>query len=344
MLAFNDTLLSQLSVHYVGNQVQEEGFTISDQSLILDDSIRELLKKYFTKFFKDQPFQQFFHDSDLPLNECYIYAKDIFSDPETLHFNSIKLAKHLFSCSDHPNIKSGEFYVVYFENVYVGDEVCDAIGLFKSENKETFIKVFPENNHFKIEGETGINVNKLDKGCMILNLDAESGFKVIAIDQTNGNNEARYWSDKFLNTQPLKDNYFHTQQYMMMCKEFAMDAFPGSSKSDKLCLAKDTERFFKEEDLFDKVSYHEKVLREPEIIEAFEDYKSSYQQERDVSILDEFDVSPAAVKKLKHVFKSVIKLDKNFHIYIHGNRDLIRNGYDEELGMKFYQVFYKEES
>ncbi len=344
MLAFNDTNLQQLSVHFVGNQVQEEGLKISEQSLRLEDSVKELLKKYFTKFFKDQPFQQFFHESDLQLNECFAYARDIFTDPDSLHFNSIKLAKHLYSKSDHPNIKSGEFYVAYFEEVYVGEEVCDAIGLFKSENKETFIKVYPENNHFIIEGETGININKLDKGCLILDQKADDGYKIITIDNTNGNNEARYWSENFLKTQPIQDNYFHTQQYMMMCKEFAMDAFPGSSKADKLSLAKDTERFFKEEDLFEKTSYHEKVLREPEIIEAFEDYKSNYQQERDVSIIDEFDVSPAAVKKLKRVFKSVIKLDKNFHIYVHGNRDLIKSGYDEEVGMKFYQVFYNEET
>jgi hypothetical protein len=131
---------------------------------------------------------------------------------------------------------------------------------------------------------------------------------------------------------------------MMMCKDFAMESFPGASKVDKLSLANDTEQFFKEEELFEKRAYHEKVLREPEIIEAFEDFKANYQEERDVSIIDEFDVSPSAVKKLKRVFKSVIKLDKNFHIYVHGNRDLIKNGYDEESRMKYYQVFYKEES
>ncbi len=344
MLAFNEAGLYQLSVHFVGNQVQEEGLVISDQSLRLDDSIKELLKKYFTKFFKDQPFHRFSHESDIHLNECYSFAKDIFDNPDSLHFNSVKLAKHLYASSDHPNIKSGEFYVAYFEDVYVGEEVCDAIGLFKSENKETFIKVYPENNHFVIEGETGININKLDKGCLILNLNAENGYKIISIDNTNGNNDARFWSNKFLKTKPLQDNYFHTQEYMMMCKEFALEAFPEASKADKLSLVNDTERFFKEEELFDKRHYHEKVLREPEIIEAFEDYKNNYKEEREVSIVDEFDVSPAAVKKFKRVFKSIIKLDKNFHIYVHGNRELIRNGFDEEMGMSYYQVFYKEES
>jgi len=344
MLYFHDTELLNIAVHFVGNKVQEEPLNVSDNELALHDSIRALLREYFTKFFKEQPYEQFFHETNLHLNECFVFAREIFEDPEKLFFNSIKLAKHLYATSDHPNIKSGELYVTYFEQVYVDDEICDAIGVFKSENRETFLRVYPENNNYRIESEKGVNINKLDKGCLILNLDEETGYKVVVIDQTNKNNDAQYWTHKFLKVRPKKDNYYHTQNYMMMCREFAMEAFPSSSKAEKLSLASETEKFFKEQDLFDKLSYQEKVLQEPEIINAFEDYKSNYQQERDVEIIDEFDVSPSAVRKLKRVFKSVIKLDKNFHIYVHGNRDLIRKGFDEESGLHYYQVFYKEES
>ena len=38
----------------------------------------------------------------------------------------------------------------------------------------------------------------------------------------------------------------------------------------------------------------------------------------------------------------VIKLDKNFHFYVHGSRELIEQGVDEE-GRKFYKIYYKEE-
>ncbi len=344
MVEFIDTELHSISIHFVGNKLQEEELSLSDKDLSLESGIRELLKNYFTKFFKELPIHRFHHESNLSFNETFVYAREIFEEPEKLHFNSVKLARHLFEKSDHPNIKNGEFYVVYFEQVYVGDEICDAIGLFKSENKDTFIRVYPENNHYQIESDQGININKLDKGCMIYNIDQENGFRVHVIDHTNKNNEAQYWSYKFLKLKPVEDNYYHTQNYLMMCRDFAMDAFPNSSKAEKLSLANDTEKFFKEQDLFDKVSYQEKVLQEPEIIQAFEDYKSEYLQNREVEIVDEFDVSPAAVKKLKRVFKSVIKLDKNFHIYVHGNRDLIKRGFDEESGMNFYQVFYKEES
>jgi hypothetical protein len=44
------------------------------------------------------------------------------------------------------------------------------------------------------------------------------------------------------------------------------------------------------------------------------------------------------------MFKSVLKLDKNFHIYVHGNRQLIERGYDDEKGMNYYKVFFNNEA
>ena len=38
-------------------------------------------------------------------------------------------------------------------------------------------------------------------------------------------------------------------------------------------------------------------------------------------------------KKSKKYFRSVIKLDKNFSLYVHGDRDNIEKGFDEEKGM-----------
>ena len=40
--------------------------------------------------------------------------------------------------------------------------------------------------------------------------------------------------------------------------------------------------------------------------------------------------------------KRVIKLDKNFDIYIHGNSELIEQGEDNKG--KYYKVYYNEES
>jgi hypothetical protein len=61
-------------------------------------------------------------------------------------------------------------------------------------------------------------------------------------------------------------------------------------------------------------------------------------------IADSFDISGAAVKKQARVYKSVLKLDKNFHIYIHGNKDLIEKGFDDGRDMNYYKVYFREEN
>ena len=58
---------------------------------------------------------------------------------------------------------------------------------------------------------------------------------------------------------------------------------------------------------------------------------------------DSFEISDNAVRKQSKVYKSVIKLDKNFHIYVHGDRELIEQGRDPD-GRKYYKIYFNEET
>jgi hypothetical protein len=70
----------------------------------------------------------------------------------------------------------------------------------------------------------------------------------------------------------------------------------------------------------------------------------NYEQEFETPLSNGFDISTQAVKKQNSNFKTVLKLDKNFHVYIHGDRKLIEEGFDNEKGMKYYTLYFKEES
>jgi len=61
-----------------------------------------------------------------------------------------------------------------------------------------------------------------------------------------------------------------------------------------------------------------------------------------VEVVDSFPISNLAVKQQAKIFKSVLKLDKNFHVYIHGDRSMIERGKDED-GKKYYKLFYERE-
>jgi hypothetical protein len=344
MIDYESTTIDALTVHHIGNPVQEEGIVTSDTTIHPDDVLAPLLLKYFTMPFKAPEYYQFYHESGLSHNPLYTSVQKIFTAPDQLHLESLNIAAHLYSVSEHPNIKAGELYVAYLSDCSVGGEVCDAVGIFKSENKETYLKVFSDNGGFGLEQQEGININRLDKGCIVFNVDASDGYKALSIDNTNKGTLAQYWNGQFLGMRKREDTYYHTQNYLHLCRDFAREALPEADRLDQLSLVSESSRYFAEKEAFDKVSFEEQVLREPELIQAFEDYRQSYQNDHQIRVVDEFDIDSTAVKKLKRVFKSVLKLDKNFHIYVHGNRDLIRKGFDAESGLNYYQVFYREES
>ena len=74
------------------------------------------------------------------------------------------------------------------------------------------------------------------------------------------------------------------------------------------------------------------------------EYKRNFELSREYPLDDEFAIHVSAVKKQAKVFKSVLKLDKSFHVYIHGRNDLIEKGYDELKVKHFYKLYFDEES
>ena len=102
-------------------------------------------------------------------------------------------------------------------------------------------------------------------------------------------------------------------------------------------------QFLKGNESFEMADFAKEVIGQPELIESFNRYKTDFQKEREIEISDSFTISESAVKKQARSIKSIIKLDKNFQIYVHGSRELIEQGVDEE-GRKFYKIYYKEES
>jgi len=349
MLAFSEASLGEIAVHKVGNKSKDENLVCSKTLLQLEDNhLRDLLKKYFLSAFKEDVFYTFAHETNIELNEVYHYVQQFFADPDTFHINTVNLAKLLYEKSEHPKVKSGEFYVVYFRDCVVDEELCDAIGLFKSENKDTYIKVFDKSGGFGLETDKGININKLDKGCLIFNTEADKGYKICMVDNTNKGlgNEAQYWKDTFLKIKPREDNFYHTANFLNLCKNFCdeyLETVQETTRQDQLIVKNNTMEYFSEKEVFNVQEFENTALQEPIVIEAFQDYKQAYFKSNEIVGFDEFDISDKAVKKAKKVFKSILKLDKNFHIYIHGRHDLIERGMDEEKGMNFYKVYFLQE-
>lgn len=337
--------IKSIVLHKVGNKLNQENIHFSKCPLFTDSEMNNLLTNYFTAPFKSDEYFNFYHDIDLNMNEVFVCVSKIFENKDALYEQSVNLVKHLYEQSTHPKIKGGEFYTVYFKDCIIDGETVDAVGLFKSENKDTFLKVFPSGENFEIESQQGTNINKLDKGCLIFNTERENGYVVTVVDNINKGAEAQFWIDDFLHVRQRKDEYHNTKNILSLCKNFVKNELPQQfevSKADQVDFINKSVRFFKENDNFHLTEFANEVIGHPDIIKSFNQYKSTFQQDFDVEISDNFTISESAVKKQARSLKSVIKLDKNFDIYIHGNRDLIEQGEDKKG--KFYKVYYKEEN
>ena len=223
-------------------------------------------------------------------------------------------------------------------------ETLDAVGLFKSENKDTFLKVLHENGSFNLESDKGINIKKLDKGCLIFNKDRENGYVVAVVDNTNKGVEAQYWIDDFLHVRQRKDEYTNTQNFMALAKNFVTKELPKEfevSKADQIDLLNKSLHFFKEKETFDINDFAHEIIAQPEVIERFHQYKQEYEDLCDIVIDNQFEISESACKKQQRSYKRVINLDKKIQIVIAGNRQNVEQGEDERG--KFYKVYYKDE-
>ncbi len=349
MFNFEDINLDRIVVHNVGNKTNEEDLKLSKSEIdIEDDDVKDILLKYFLSAFNKEEFYNFTDENQqLVNNAMYNYVAEVFESKTLFYEQSVNIAMHLYEKSNHPNIKGGEFYLVYFSNCVVDGESCDALGIFKSENKDTFLKVYQRQENFELGCESGINIKKLDKGCLVFNTEKEQGYKICIVDKTNKGNEALYWKQDFLGLKLREDNFYHTLNYLDMCKSFIKESYGDEQevpKADQIDLMNKSINFFKEEKQFDEEKFKKEVIENEPVIAAFDDFKGYYQDKNEIQVEPQFDISNDAVKGEQRYFKHVLKLDKNFHIYIHGKRKFIEKGYDTARDLNYYKLFFKEEN
>ena len=342
MLSYIDTKIKACILHKVGNKLRNEGCIFSNSLFTKYDAITNFLIEYFFASFKQNSYYSLYHNIDITMNEVYVCASKIFENPESILDQSLNMAKHLYEQSIHPKVKGGEFYVVYFKDCIVDDSKVDAIGLFKSENKDTFLKVYHKGEGFEIESERGVNINKLDKGCLIFNTEKESGYLVAIVDNTNKGAEAKYWTDEFLHVRLRKDSYNQTQNMLSLCKNFVAQLPTDNGKLEKATYINRSLDALKD-DTVNVNTFAERVFEKPELISEFRQYKDNYQRQLDVDIDDDFKTAPKAVNHRSTGNMTTIRLDNSFDINIHGGEQNIIRGYDEERGMYYYQLFFKEE-
>ncbi|NNC81993.1 MAG: nucleoid-associated protein [Flavobacteriales bacterium] len=343
-LYLEEVQLTHLVTHRVGNKGREEGLGLSQSgSRIKEDALSHLMT-YFLSPFKAEEFFRFAHPVDQEMNEVFGIIQELFDRKVEFLEGSQSLAKLLYEVSRHPNIPQGQFHVAKMDGAILNGEELDMIGIFKSEQTAPFIKAEPGEEQYDILADEGYEIKGLDKGVLIFDVDREEGYKVLVHNAQRGV-EARFWNDEFLQIIECNDAYHRTKEFMQITKEYVTEKLDEEfevERTEQIDLLNRSVNFFKENEAFDKKEFTQQIFQDQAVIESFDRFEDQYRQSYSLEPVDSFEISDKAVKKQSRVFKSVLKLDKNFHVYIHGDKSLIERGHEPD-GRKFYKIFYEKE-
>lgn len=333
MLEVSESKLTQYSLHFLSETLilGEEVFT--QPEVMLEAAFTQLA---FSKIDVEQQYE-FFHESNIALNEVFTYSRAIFEQGSNFLEHSQNIAKHLHSVSQHPNIKSGELFIGLFENCFLLNEAKKIIAIVKIDEKEMFLDVKNDQNKMVINGIDGINVKKVNNMAIIVDMGPEQAPAVFM--KTKRKEDIIYWQERFLKIKAADEHYYKTNLALTECKKYILKE-EGFTNTEKLGLLNKTLDYFRNEDEFQVNNYIETVFENAEptqkdiIINSVKPYETI--------------ISESALEKAEKKYKRKIKLDSNIEIQVNVQDieqvdELIEVGYDESTKRKFYKIYFQEE-
>lgn len=333
MLEISESKLLQYIMHHVGDSLVLGDEAFPQPDVMLEAAFTQLA---FNKMDWEQPYE-FFHQTDIELNEMYTYVKMIFDKTNNFLEQSQNIAKHLQSVSDHPNIKNGELFIGLFDNCIAATGVKKVLAIVKIEDREMFLDVKKEQDKMLVAGIDGINVKKVNNIAVIVDMGEDAPPAVFI--KTKRKEDIVYWQERFLKIKVCDEHYYKTNLALTECKKYILKE-ESFTNTEKIGLLNKTLEYFKKEEAFQVNDYIETVF----------DNKDAVQTDVIVNTVKQYEtvISESAIAKVEKSYKRKIKLDSNIEIQVNVQNieevnKLIEVGYDEASNRKFYKIYFQEE-
>lgn len=332
--------LRALSIHRIP-QGDIQAPTVSAPSLTYPQ--QDIESPEFLKYLLgDLPQATWYHPDDSEsASSLQDLLQAILEEPDALHEYGKKLAQRLADIAPGYTTRKGVFILAFFDNITEGQP---GIGLFKAETEESILALNDKGEDWQLQWMKGLSGKRPDKGALFIP-NAEGKFKAIVADK---NAEIKYWLQGFLSLNPNSNPQQATRQVMDLIKGFSEDVLSAENKverTEQLAFLDQTARYLSSNPVFDVEEFGREVIHNPQLQDAFMDYKLAFEEEHENQMPNRVAIEQdTLVKQHSKFMRSVIKLDKNFHVYVHGNKDFIERGFDEEKGKYYYKLYFSEES
>lgn len=346
-LNFRRAAVASLSLARVGNPLRSEPLRTSKELCTFSGEDAAVLTPPFLKPFKNLEAKQFAHHASLDLNEVYRYAKTIFRDTGRLPDHGRKIARHLYNTSKHPNIKPGDLCIALVTDLLVDGEPRQALSIIKSESKVPFLEIADTDGNLALIAHQGISPDKIDKGCLVIDQDADDGFLVYTFDKSSAG--THFWMRDFLGVRFRRDDDYMTRRYADMAVSFAKEGLPGDVGAEQRTrIAGQAMEYFRERDEFDLRHFREEALREPGVIEKFDQFRDSQAAGEGEDLKENFVIAKKAARQAATRFRSTMKLDCGVNLsftpaFSEEGEGAFERGTDEATGRKFVKIYYRDE-
>ena len=141
MLKTSNAFIAKATLQRVGNKLSQELNHVTNAEIPLTDDEETLLKSFFLRSIKSSlDVMKFTHHISLDYNAVYDNSMKYFQQEMSFIDYSNNILNHLYEKSNHPQIKTGELFIVHFQEFQFQDITVDGIGIFKIENKIDYLK------------------------------------------------------------------------------------------------------------------------------------------------------------------------------------------------------------
>lgn len=347
-LRLNTASATRLVLAKVGNPQREEPLQTSREVFDIAEADQAALTAIFLKPFKNLMAHRFTHHSSLEKHEMNNCAKALFGDEDDLLKHGCEIAKHLYSKSNHPNIKAGDLCIAHIKEIHIEGELVQGLCILKSESVTPFLTITTKDGDLRISTEQGIHPEKIDKGCLIIDYLGTKGYYVLTFDRSGS--DARFWTRDFLGVEAVPDSAFLTNAYAKMAVSFIEEQKPEEDTPPwETCnTARQALDYFDERERFDLQEFEQEVLKEPDMVERFQQHRSRMEEEQGQPLETSFEISKKDVTKARKRINATLKLDTGVEIHVKStlsteNDPILERGYDDRKGMKFIKVYYNNE-
>ena len=339
----------------VGHPQRDEPLQTSKEVFKIQENDQEALSAIFLKPFKNLTGHRFSHHSSLDQHEMNLYAAAIFASDDGLLEKGCDIAKRLYAKSNHPNIKSGDLCISLIKDIEVNGELTQGLCILKSESVVPFLSISTRDGDLELHTEQGINPEKIDKGCLVLNHLAARGYYVLTFDRTGS--DSRFWVRDFLCVVPITDSPFLTNKYTDMAVAFMEKEKKEQPKAaadndaqpwDTSNASRNAITYFEEKENFSLHEFEEEVLKTPEAKARFAEHRSKVEEEQGHRLEDTFEISKKDVSRAKKKIKTVMKLDTGAEIRLTPALaakpgQVLEHGFDDEKKMRFIKIHFNED-